>query len=171
MKIFGLINKLHYYWQSILVFIFSRHGGYLRYLARVTPYVNLRRKAWTLTGIKLGNDVYVNHSITILDGGDNGQITIHDRVALSPNIILITNSSPNDSNLIKEASVSKYIKNGPIEIGSDSWIGAGCVIQPNVTIGKNCIIGSSSNVTKNIPDNSIAYGNPAKVIKGIFDDN
>lgn len=171
MKIFSLINKFHYFWQNFLVFLFSSHGGYLRYLARVTPYVRLRRKAWVLTGIKLGSDVYVNHSITILDGGDNGQITIHDRVALSPNIILITNSSPNDSNLTKEDYAVKYIKNSPIEIGSDSWIGAGVTIQPGVVIGKNCIIGSLSNVTKSIPDNSIAYGNPARVVRSIFDDN
>ncbi|WP_336511104.1 hypothetical protein [Vibrio anguillarum] len=50
-------------------------------------------------------------------------------------------------------------------------MGAGVTIQPGVIIGKNCIIGSLSNVTKSIPDNSIAYGNPAKVVRSIFDDN
>lgn len=53
----------------------------------------------------------------------------------------------------------------PVEIGDDVWIGGGSIILPGVSIGKNCTIGAGSVVTKSIPDNSIAYGNPCRVVR------
>ncbi|MDM1522308.1 acyltransferase [Empedobacter sp. 225-1] len=62
---------------------------------------------------------------------------------------------------------SKHVKSDPIRIGNNVWIGANCVILPGVQIGDNAIIGAGSVVTKNIPNNSVAVGNPCKVIRNI----
>lgn len=165
-KVKSIFNKLHELYQIIYTRVFSSHFSLLRNIARTSPYQHIRQYAWRKTGIILGKDVYINHSITILDGS-NSIIEIGDRVALSPNIILITNSSPNDSILSKSDYSKKYLKCDSIKIGEDSWIGAGSIIQPGVKIGKRCIIGSMSNVTKDIPDDYLAYGNPAKLVKKI----
>lgn len=166
---FRIMNKIHYISQYFIVIIFQKHSGLLRSIARTTAYPKIRKFCWTKTGIIFGKDVYINHSIYILDGGDS-KIEIGDRVSFSPNVTLITNSSPNDSILAIFDYSKQYIKCASIKIGDDSWIGAGSIIQPGVTIGKGCIIGSMSNVTKDIPDNYIAFGNPAKLIKKVKDD-
>jgi acetyltransferase-like isoleucine patch superfamily enzyme len=64
-------------------------------------------------------------------------------------------------------SERKLISKGPVIIGDNVWVGEGVAILPNVTIGRNCIIGTNSVVTKSIPENSVAAGIPAKVIKKI----
>lgn len=167
--LFSVINRIHYALSFIEVLINKKNAGALRSIARKTPYLKIRCFAWIHTGIILGDDVYINHSITILDGGDS-KIIVGDRVAFSPNVILISNSSPNNSVLATADYANKYIKCANIVIGDDSWIGAGSIIQPGVTIGKGCIIGSMSNVTKDVPDNYIAYGNPAKLIRKVKND-
>ena len=63
--------------------------------------------------------------------------------------------------------LNKINMSGEIVIGEDSWIGAGVVIQPGIKIGKRCIVGSMSNVNKDIPDDYLAYGNPVRLIRKI----
>jgi acetyltransferase-like isoleucine patch superfamily enzyme len=86
-------------------------------------------------------------------------INLGSNVEIAPGCRLI--SSNHDLEDFSKAMPSK----GPIEIGNNVWIGANCVILPGVKIGSNVVIGAGSVVTKNIPDNSIAVGNPCKVIK------
>jgi acetyltransferase-like isoleucine patch superfamily enzyme len=157
-------SKILLRYHFLLLYIFRNHYGFLRSLARTTPFPEVRKKAWLLTGIKVGEGAYINHSITILDSEDTS-IVIGERVALSPNIIIITNSSPNNSCLAVNNDTKKYVKKGSVVIGNDTWVGAGSIIQPGVKIGKRCIIGSMSNVTKDIPDDTLAYGNPARIIR------
>lgn len=164
-----MLSRIHYIYHQFLFYVYKNNIGFLRSLARTTPYQSLRKKIWVFTGIKVGEDSYINHSITILDG-NNSEISIGARVALSPNIVLISHSSPNNSSLKESDYSKKFIKNLSIVIGDDTWIGAGSIIQPGVKIGKRCIIGSMSNVTKDIPDDSLAYGNPATIIRSLVDD-
>lgn len=90
-------------------------------------------------GIRLGEHVFVNANCTFLDGG---YITIGAHTLIGPNVQIYTP-------------------------GEDCWIGGGAILCPGVKIGHRCIIGAGSVVTKDIPDNSVAVGNPAKVIRKV----
>ena len=133
---------------------------------KITPYQDVRKKIWNKLGNKCGKDTFLNNNIILVDSSElETNVFLEDRVALAPYVTFITCSSPNDSILAKEEYTKKYIKMGSIYIGEDSWIGTHTVIHPGVHIGKRCIIGSCSNVTKDIPDDSLAFGNPAKIIR------
>lgn len=91
------------------------------------------------------------------------RIMIEENVGISPNVMIIDNSrKPGD---ISRPSKEQEVQVGSVHIGADSWIAYGACIFPNVTIGKHCIIGALSVVTKDIPDYSVAMGSPAKVVK------
>lgn len=90
-------------------------------------------------------------------------LVIEENVGISPNVMIIDNSrKPGD---IRRPSKEQEVQVGYVHIGADSWIAYGACILPNVTIGKHCIIGALSVVTRDIPDYSVAMGAPAKVIK------
>jgi maltose O-acetyltransferase len=104
-----------------------------------------------------GNDVYFNVNCVVLD---SAKVTIGSNVFFAPNVQIYTANHP------LEAELRKTLENAsPISIGNDCWIGGNAVILPGITIGNGCVIGAGSVVTKNIPDNSLAVGNPAKVIR------
>lgn len=108
--------------------------------------------------IKIGSNVFINHACTFLDMGG---ITIEDDVLIGPKVNLITENHPIHP-LERSAIVTK-----PIHIKAKSWIGAGATILPGVTIGKNSIVGAGAVVTKDVADDTIVGGNPAKLIKKI----
>lgn len=108
--------------------------------------------------IRVGEKVFINHGCTFLD---RGGITIGDNVMIAPNVNLLTSShpiSPDDRRLM-------YAR--PINIKSGAWIGAAAIVMPGVTIGINSVIAAGAVVTKDVPDNVIVAGNPAKIIKEI----
>ena len=109
-------------------------------------------------GIRLGEHVFVNANCTFLDGG---YITIGDHTLIGPCVQIYTPHHPMD--YLERRSEKEYAY--PVTIGRDCWIGGGCIICPGVTIGDRCIIGAGSVVTKDIPSDSVAVGNPAKVIR------
>lgn len=111
----------------------------------------------------IGNNTYINYNCCFLD---SAKVTIGDYVYMGPNCNIFTPCHPIHYELRKE-KVTEYAL--PVTVGSHSWIGGDVVITPGVTIGENCVIGAGSVVTKDIPDNSIAVGNPCKVIRQIND--
>lgn len=111
----------------------------------------------------IGNNTYINYNCCFLD---SAKVTIGDYVYMGPNCNIFTPCQPIHHELRKE-KVTEYAL--PVTVGSHSWIGGDVVITPGVTIGENCVIGAGSVVTKDIPDNSIAVGNPCKVIRQIND--
>ena len=109
------------------------------------------------SNIYCGENVYFNVNCVVLDCA---AVTLGNNVFVAPNVQIYTASHPLD------AVLRRSLENAlPVTIGNDCWIGGNSVICPGVTIGNGCVIGAGSVVTKNIPDNSLAVGNPAQVIR------
>jgi len=110
----------------------------------------------------LGDHVYANFNLTLVD---DTHIYIGNYVMIGPNVTIATAGHPINPALRKKAAQF----NIPVKIGNNVWIGANCVILPGVTIGENSVIGAGSIVTKNIPENVIAVGNPCHILREIND--
>ena len=108
----------------------------------------------------LGNNVYFNMGVTMVD---DTHIYIGDNVMLAPNVIIATAGHPIDPELRSQGL--QY--NMPVHIGKNCWLGAGVIVMPGVTIGENTVIGAGSVVTKDIPANVVAVGNPCRVLRPI----
>jgi maltose O-acetyltransferase len=98
---------------------------------------------------------------------DCARVTIGDNVFIAPNVGIYTAGHPIHSHLRNQELEFAL----PIEIGNSVWIGGNVVINPGIKIGDNTVIGSGSVVTKNIPPNVVAVGNPCKVLRSITEDD
>ncbi|MFI3728803.1 sugar O-acetyltransferase [Vagococcus fluvialis] len=112
------------------------------------------------TNTTIGNNFYANFDCVFLDVAP---IVIGENVMFGPKVNLLTPGHPIDA-VIRNSGLEFGKK---ITIGDNVWIGGNAVVNPGVTIGNNTIIGSGSVVTKDIPDNVIAAGNPCKIIREI----
>ena len=112
----------------------------------------------------LGSDIYVNFNLTLVD---DGPIYIGDKTMIGPNVTIATASHPISPSL-REKGLQYNLK---VTIGRNVWLGANTVVLPGITIGDNSIIGAGSVVTKDIPSNVIAVGNPCKVLRSINKDD
>lgn len=117
----------------------------------------------------IGKNVFINFNITVQD---DATVTIGDDCNFGPNVTIVTPVHPmlpdeRRAMLDKDGNVVHLCYAKPVAIGHDCWLGANVVICPGVTIGENCIIGAGSVVTRDIPANSFAAGNPARVIRTI----
>jgi galactoside O-acetyltransferase len=109
-----------------------------------------------------GNNVYANFNLTLVDDTD---IFVGDNVMFGPNVVIATAGHPVDPPLREK--VAQF--NIPVRIGKNVWIGAGAIVLPGVTIGDHSVIGAGSVVTKDIPPNVVAVGNPCRVLREIND--
>ena len=107
-----------------------------------------------------GKGVYANFNLTLVD---DTHIYVGDYTLFGPNVVVATAGHPIDPELREKT----YQYNFPVRIGRNCWIGAGAVIVPGVTIGDNVVIGAGSVVTKDIPSNVVAVGNPCRVLREI----
>lgn len=114
--------------------------------------------------IEAGENFYANYGTTILDVG---KVTFGDNVMLAPNVSIYTAGHP----LHPLSRNSGYEYGLPISIGNNVWIGGNVVILPGITIGDNAVIGAGSVVTKDIPANVIAAGNPCRILRKITEDD
>ncbi len=110
--------------------------------------------------IEVGEFFFANYNFTVLDVA---KVTIGNNAHIGPNVSLYTSGHP----IHPDSRNSGYSYGIPITIGNNVWIGGSTVILPGVTIGDNVVIGAGSVVTKDIPENMIAVGNPCKVIREI----
>lgn len=120
------------------------------------------RANWGGKNVHFGNSVYANFNLTLVDDCD---IFVGDNVMFGPNVTISAGTHPIHPNLRRK----KAQYNVPIYIEDNVWIGAQSVVLPGVHIGANTVIGAGSVVTKSIPANVVAVGNPCRVIREIND--
>lgn len=112
------------------------------------------------TNIYCDENVYFNVNCVVLDVT---RVTIGSNVFFGPGVHIYTAAHPNDHLTRRKLEFGR-----PVTIGNDCWIGGAAIILPGITIGHRCIIGAGSVVTKNVPDDTIVAGNPAKIITRKF---
>lgn len=108
----------------------------------------------------LGDNCFINIYCKFMD---SGKITIGNHVFIAPNVSIITEEYAMDVEQRKAGLEYTH----PVTIGDNVWICTGAILLPGVTIGENSVIGAGSVVTKDIPPNSLAVGNPCKVIRSL----
>ncbi|ACT03127.1 sugar O-acetyltransferase [Paenibacillus sp. JDR-2] len=115
---------------------------------------------WGGKHVHFGKKVYANFNLTLVD---DTHIYVGDYTMFGPNVTVATAGHP----ILPELREQAYQYNAPVSIGRNCWIGAGAILLPGVTIGDNTVIGAGSIVTKDIPSNVVAVGNPCKVLREI----
>ncbi len=110
--------------------------------------------------VHFGKNIYANFNLTLVD---DTHIYVGDYTMFGPNVTVATAGHP----ILPELRQKGYQYNAPVHIGKNCWIGAGAVIVPGITIGDNVVIGAGSIVTKNIPSNTVAVGNPCRVLREV----
>ena len=116
---------------------------------------------WGGHHVHFGSNIYANFNLTCVD---DGHIYVGDWTQFGPNVTIATAAHAIEPGLRMDPDL-QYNKD--VHIGSNVWIGAGVMIMPGVSIGDNSVIGAGSVVTKDIPANVVAYGNPCRVAKQI----
>ena len=114
--------------------------------------------------IEVGENFFANYNFTVLDVG---KVRIGDNAQIAPNVSIYTAGHP----IHPDSRNSGYEYGIDITIGDNVWIGGNTCIMPGVTIGNNVVIGAGSVVTKDLPDNVIAVGNPCRIIRKITEDD
>lgn len=112
------------------------------------------------TFISVGARTFINYNLTALDVAP---ITIGDDCQIGPNVQLLTPTHPVEPQPRRDRLEAAK----PISIGDNVWLGGGAIVLPGVTIGDNSVIGAGAVVTRDVPANSVAIGNPARVVREI----
>jgi galactoside O-acetyltransferase len=115
---------------------------------------------WGGKHVHFGKNVYANFNLTLVD---DTHIYVGDYTMFGPNVTVASAGHP----ILPELREKGYQYNAPVRIGTNCWIGAGAIIVPGITIGDNTVIGAGSVVTKDIPSNVVAVGNPCRVLREI----
>lgn len=110
--------------------------------------------------VHFGKNIYANFNLTLVD---DTHIYVGDYTMFGPNVTVATAGHPILPRLRQEG----YQYNAPVHIGKNCWLGAGVIIVPGITIGDNVVIGAGSVVTKDLPSNVVAVGNPCKVLREV----
>ena len=135
----------------------------LKLLAGHLPGRNLRISLWRMAGYTIGSACYIGEDLLIVDRQyQKPEVFIGNEVTIAQRVTLITSSGAPESRDVYR--IFGYDV-GPIHIQDGAWIGAGVIIQPNITIGRSAIVGSGAVVTKDVPPFTVVVGIPAKPIK------
>lgn len=110
--------------------------------------------------VHFGKNVYANFNLTLVDDTD---IYVGDYTMFAPNVVIATAGHP----VLPALREKGYQYNLPVRIGKNCWLGSGVIVLPGVTIGDNTVVGAGSVVTKDLPANVVAFGNPCKVVREI----
>lgn len=115
---------------------------------------------WGGHHVHFGKNIYANFNLSLVD---DTHIYVGDNTMFGPNVVVATAGHP----VLPELREQFYQYNMPVSIGKNCWIGAGVIIVPGVKIGDNVVIGAGSVVTRDIPDNVVAVGNPCRVLREV----
>ena len=115
---------------------------------------------WGGRHIHFGSFVYVNFNGTFVD---DTHIYVGDYTEFGPNVVIATAGHP----ILPELREKAYQYNAPVRIGRNCWLGAGVIVVPGVAIGDNTVVGAGSVVTRDLPANAVAAGNPCRVLREI----
>jgi maltose O-acetyltransferase len=110
--------------------------------------------------IRIGARTFVNFGLVALDVA---AITIGDDVQIGPNVQLLTPTHPVEA----EARRAKWEAAKPVTVASNVWLGGGVIVLPGVSIGENTVVGAGAVVTRDLPSNVVAVGNPARVVRSL----
>ena len=113
---------------------------------------------WGGRHVYMGDFVYANFNLTLVD---DGHIYVGDYTMIGPNVTIATAGHP----ILPELREKGYQYNMEVHIGKNCWLGSGVVVLPGVTIGDNVVVGAGSIVTKDLPSNVVAVGNPCRVLR------
>lgn len=132
-------------------------------IAKYFPLNHVRVWALRQAGYSIGERVYIGEELHVTECLEPcpPKLFIGDRVAIAQRVLIILDSDPNWSKLREKVEIIR----GTVRIEADSWIGAGAIILPNVTIGEQAIVGAGSVVTKDVPRGTVVVGNPAKILR------
>jgi len=115
---------------------------------------------WGGKHVHFGRNVYANFNLTLVD---DTHIYVGDYTMLGPNVVIATAGHP----ILPALREQTYQYNASVHIGRNCWLGAGVIVLPGVTIGDNTVVGAGSVVTKDLPANVVAVGNPCRVLRQI----
>ncbi|BDZ29888.1 sugar O-acetyltransferase [Lactiplantibacillus sp. WILCCON 0030] len=112
--------------------------------------------------VHFGRGIYANFNLTLVD---DTHIYVGDHTMFGPNVTVATAGHP----ILPELRAQGYQYNAPVHIGENCWLGAGVIVLPGITIGRNVVVGAGSIVTKDLPDNVVAVGNPCHILRQVND--
>lgn len=118
--------------------------------------------SWAGRHVHFGNHIYANFNLTLVD---DTHIYVGDYTMIGPNVTIATAGHP----ILPDLREQGYQYNMPVRIGRNCWIGAGVILLPGITVGDNTVIGAGSVVTKDLPANVVAVGNPCRILREIND--
>lgn len=135
-------------------------GRFLRIIAWLSPFYQFRSSVWRKSGVNIGKRVYIGN-LVYFDGEYPHLITVEDDVSIGPSVLILAHSGASpfhqQTGIFHQPPKHVLLKRG-------AWLGSGSIILPGVTIGIGSIVAAGAVVSKNVPDYSVAAGNPARVV-------
>jgi len=139
----------------------------LRWLAAQHPDNRTRVVFLRMTNVAVGRDTVINVGFIVSDDYE-ALLTIGERVAISPNVLVICASGPNNSQLQHHPYVrDRLMVKAPVTIDDDAWIGAGAIVLPGVHVGASAIVAAGAVVSRDVPPRTIVAGTPARVTRSL----